>query len=296
MKNFKTIAGILTLSIAGYASADATIYGQLHASLDYIDTTNHTTIENRFSRIGFRGSETLSTDLSVIWQVESSVDVTGKTNTQLGTRNTYVGVSHVRYGTFLVGQHDTPYKLALGSVGSNPLIETMIDTWSLAGIQHERAKSTVFYRSPVVSGVVASAAVVSTDDTSNNLYDVYSVAATFNRGGLTLTAGYEDLTKDSSHNRANVKKMIGVGYTVSDVTLTANYVEQDSVNLYAITGTYNLGNIRFFANYVNDDVSNGHGVAAAYQFTTRTNAYVAYVDTKAGNEVKGTSLGLIHRF
>ncbi|HTN54246.1 MAG TPA: porin [Anaeromyxobacter sp.] len=66
-------------------------------------------ISSGTSNIGFKGSLTLSDQLKVIWQVESSVSPDGDPPNNLAGRNTAVGLAGT-WGTVFYGLWDTPYK------------------------------------------------------------------------------------------------------------------------------------------------------------------------------------------
>lgn len=131
------IAGAFVAPVAAMAdSGNVTIYGQMNASVDSVDSgavgnsQRTTQINDNSSRLGFKGTEALGNGLSAVWQIESSItadgakasdttvngkpqDTTGSNKTVggLNARNTFVGLTG-GFGTAILGRHDTPYKLA----------------------------------------------------------------------------------------------------------------------------------------------------------------------------------------
>jgi len=160
------VAGALAAPMAAAAdSANVTIYGQMHYSWDFVDTNNATdgsddaTGVNRASRVGFKGDEDLGNGLKAIWQVETAVNGT------LGNRNTFVGLSG-NWGTLLAGRHDTPYKIATGSL--DPFSDTLADYNAIIGSTanngaapfDQRVAATVAYITPNFNGFTGAIARV----------------------------------------------------------------------------------------------------------------------------------------
>jgi predicted porin len=113
-KNLIALAVAAAVAAPMAASADATIYGRLHADFASVSDgdSSTTAITNNASRIGFKGSEDLMGSTKAIWQIESSIgsDSSFNTGAAVGSRNTFVGLSG-GWGTALLGKHDTPYKI-----------------------------------------------------------------------------------------------------------------------------------------------------------------------------------------
>lgn len=106
----------LTALMVQTAYADnVTIYGVMDAGIQVINnqpngsTTSLTSGNQAGSRIGFKGSEKISDDLNVIFQLESGVDVSNGTGnaSRLFDRASFVGLSSNTYGTLTAGRQDT---------------------------------------------------------------------------------------------------------------------------------------------------------------------------------------------
>jgi len=125
-------AGVLALPAAAAPETDWSLYGTLLVELDNVKADGASTgastaplmtgttyapvnvpARNRVSgggsNIGFKGGTRLSSDLKVIWQMESAIQLDGDTPTTLAGRNSGIGLEGP-WGTVLVGQWDTPYK------------------------------------------------------------------------------------------------------------------------------------------------------------------------------------------
>ena len=77
-----------------------------------------TKLVSNSSRIGFKGDDDLTDTTKLVYPVGiwrwCWCDTNGKG--QFYSRNTFIGLAHNTMGTVLAGRHDTPYKLAKGSV------------------------------------------------------------------------------------------------------------------------------------------------------------------------------------
>jgi predicted porin len=144
MKKLLPLAIAAALVVPVAAMADATVYGKIRTSVDYVDTSpgnlfeditddlldsdaNSVRDDSVFeinswaSRLGVKGSEDLGDGLKAIYQVEGQVNFADQTN-EFGTatalltgRNTFVGLAG-GFGTVLLGRHDTPMKMSTGKL------------------------------------------------------------------------------------------------------------------------------------------------------------------------------------
>ena len=124
MKKLVLATAVAALSVTA-AQAAPTVYGKAFLTLDLKDgdtdvtTVNHTTgvstttssdwddtrsqLNSNASRIGIRGSEALTANTDVVYQLEYGVDVDANTD-QFYSRDTYLGLSNKQYGTLLAGR------------------------------------------------------------------------------------------------------------------------------------------------------------------------------------------------
>ncbi|HIE55985.1 MAG TPA: porin, partial [Chromatiaceae bacterium] len=110
------VAAALPLA-AQAANAEVTIYGKIHASVDFLSPDvgdSITDVTSRASRIGFKGSEDLGNGLKMIWKVETGVNI-AEGGGEWASRNAYIGLAG-GWGTFLYGRHDTPVKMSTGKL------------------------------------------------------------------------------------------------------------------------------------------------------------------------------------
>ena len=189
------------------ASAGVTIYGKIHASIDYVsggsilfpdhawETDSNWYVTNRTSRIGFKGSEDLGNGLQAIWKAEIGYNL--DTGGWGAGRNSYIGLAG-DWGTVLIGRHDTPLKISTGRL--DVFADTMADYNSLVGFTDRRASNVLAYISPNWNGFTLAAAAVAPEDPNilgftgwNGASAGYSIAAMYFNNGFYGSLAYEDV-------------------------------------------------------------------------------------------------------
>lgn len=138
------IAALALAALAAPACAQSglVIYGTLLPNVDSVETRHATTsvpderptlvapaqytgqnqprrtrMTGSTSNFGLRGTEELGHGLRVWFQIENAVGVDGEPPSGIATRNTGIGLEG-RWGTVVLGQWDTPYKLPNIFMGS----------------------------------------------------------------------------------------------------------------------------------------------------------------------------------
>jgi predicted porin len=122
MKKLLLAATIATLT-ASAAHAAPTVYGKMHVSVDSMDefgatkadTDNVIKVNSNASRIGVKGDEKLTDNLSVIYLAEWQVNTDGD-GADLDMRNRFVGLKYDGVGAVKVGRIDSHLKNAQGKV------------------------------------------------------------------------------------------------------------------------------------------------------------------------------------
>lgn len=317
-KKLLTLAVAAALPMAAQAAnAEVTIYGKIHASIDYVSydsglMDDQWDVTSRASRIGFKGSEDLGNGLKAIWKVESQVNVTDG-DTYWKGRNAYIGLAG-GWGTFLYGRHDTPMKMSTGKL--DIFADTIAD-YNLGGtgLIDVRANDAIAYVSPSFSGLTLVGAIVPDGDYDGDgdFAGGYSLAAMYSNGGLFLAGAYESLDdllggEDASHWR------IGAGFDMGAFHIGGVFADQDDFqggNVYTINGSWTFGNNVLKAMWERSEVDMGEidddfdtwAIGLDHNFSKRTKAYVIYADsdanlqdTNGAGEQDGFSMGMVHKF
>ncbi len=330
--NKKIIAAAIAASfVAAPAIAEPTVYGKIHNSVDFVDggaagTQDEVSVEDRDSKLGFKGSEDLGNGLKAVYQMEFAVD-TSDLGGFTGGRNTFVGLAG-DFGTFVVGQHDTPHKMSTGKL--NFFGDQAGDYKGVAGLEDVRAQDAIAYISPNFSGLTVAAAIVPGGDvpaTANDNDEIaagMSIAAMYSNGGLYAALAFEDLEDHAGPaalGLAEEKVRVGLGYTMDNIGLALVYEDRQDIGAVAgadaetiyIAGKYTMGNNVIKAMYANIDNSGGAqdqdswGIGLDHNFSKRTQAYVQYVNgeatprqsniaASAANDVDVFSIGMAHSF
>jgi len=246
------------------------LYGAAKLSVDVIETDAKTTgadksltkASSNSSRVGFKGTEALSDDLSAVMQLELGVNYdstqtsvvssvsSATTNTSSGAttvntkstnidkityRNSYAGLSSKTFGALIFGIHDTPYKVSTASL--DPFADTMADYNAIIGTVNGtsdfdlRAKDTIMYTSPKWVGIQIMAATSTTgqesDTSTSGNKQEYSFSASYS-GGPAYVALAHEIHKngygslDIMGNKIEGTKL-GAGYTLAGTKIGLVY-------------------------------------------------------------------------
>jgi predicted porin len=248
MKAIKfSVAAAAALAVSAFA-ADGDVlkpYGQISGELGLyrISGTDGSGVDVRSyaSRFGLTGAHALDGGLTAVYQVEvgfNPVNGTvaadsrtgadsalgysaGENDSTVATRNSFVGVAG-GFGTFLIGNHDTPYKLAARGAGAISNADTVAN---LQLQTDRRLKGAVAYVAPAdaVGGATIAAAIVpahTTDDKGdpqNNFS--YSLGVVVPVDIITIGAGVEI---------ANVSIDEGTATALGDVKLAGDEITETS--------------------------------------------------------------------
>jgi predicted porin len=245
------------------AVANVVIYGKIHASIDYVDpkdrflvklpdeddiadrdvfsSNGNWSINNRTTRIGFKGSEDLGNGLKAIWKAEIGYNLDGDGSTSFegfdketglptfrtsgsgwgAGRNSYIGLAG-DWGTVLMGKHDTPLKISTGRL--DVFADTMADYNSTIGFLDFRPNNVIAYISPNWNGFTFAAAGVASEDYGND--DVgdgaYSLAAMYFNNGFYGSVAYEDISGITALDTFNTFR-VGAGYILNAFTFGVVY-------------------------------------------------------------------------
>ncbi len=264
------------------ASADVTVYGQLHYSIDSIDFGDDSSsnwalqgmgvdntlvngydgaaVNSHNSRFGIKGSEDLGSGLSLLFQMEFSIsgdDLGGVNN----DRNTYLALAG-SWGVLGIGQVDTPLK---SSTASLDLFSERVGDYEQLGFNDIRLQDALFYMSPNWNGFsfVAGVAMPSFSTDIDGI-EAVSIAASYNNGPWFASLAYEEVSDDlmSAIESSNVgdydKWRLGLGYTANGFHVNYIYEDRDFKDIgdgysWQLSGSYTAGNNTFKIAYGRGD-------------------------------------------
>ena len=307
-KNIIAMAVAAAVAAPAAAMADTTLYGKIHASYDFwggdnADSSDYSLSSNS-SRIGIKGQEAISDNLSLVYQWESGVDFGGNGSGIGDTpRNTFVGFTG-NWGTAIAGRHDTPFKkvgrkydLFGDTVGDARSITRLrdagLDDWD------RRTNNTVAYVTPNLGGFQATLAYVSDWDSSlNNDNDAYSVSAGYEIAGFMIDAAYEQHNLDTTGTDSSDAYRVGAGYKMGGIKLVGLYqsnsdlsfVDGADVDMWGLGGAYSFGKSTVKAQWYQRDEIDGTtdtdddmwAIGYDYKMSKQTSLYAAYASMEAG--------------
>ncbi|MGB5833553.1 MAG: porin [Thiohalocapsa sp.] len=194
------------------------------------------------NRVGVKGSEDLGNGLKAIYQVELGVNfgavddnIESGRNGGVSIRNSFVGLAG-SFGTFLMGRHDTPYKISTGKL--DLFSDTMADYNGTVGFEDLRLDNSVLYISPSFSGLSfaggisapgGATAFGAQNVNSDQISSVYSLALIFNNGPFYASAAYESMNNElfNSTDTSNLGEAGCIDPVTSAELGTCNYVGDD---------------------------------------------------------------------
>lgn len=210
-----------------FAEPLAQIYGQLHVSVDHIDSdadgdSAEFNASSNNSRLGLKGKHKLDDRLTITWQAEATADLVNGGGLSLN-RDTFIGLTG-DWGLARVGQFDTPYKRLWNRVElfANQAGDAR-NAIAFDGLDR-RLKNGVHYRSPQVSGFTFDLHY-STNTQNNAAQDSDSQA-------VSASVQYE-------------KNSFWAGFAYDN--------DDDVLNSFRVAGLYDFGNLRVTALYQETD-------------------------------------------
>lgn len=320
-KKIIVLAIVSAMSIPALTFADTEnviVYGRANVSFDRVNTSgaagvSTNQVSSNASYLGFKGSEELGDGWTATWQIEQRIDIDNSTaaggSNGLATRNTFVNLLNGQYGVFILGRHDTPYKLASRTMdvffdtiadnrslmGGAPLDLTNLGRTSAAASFDGRQGDVIAYIAPAIGDLMVTGAYVAGAEiatTSGQVKgDAWSFAGLYTYGPLNANLGYE------VHNLGSVGTgtlgtpaalplladkdekawKLGVSYAIDSLTLYGVY-ERTKDNFGDILTP---GNSDFFGH-------RSYYLAGKYRFG---NDAVKAAFTKSGDQSRGTNTG-----
>lgn len=227
-----TLLAALACCGSAYAENSVTLYGRLNTAVEQAwGTGGISRISNYRSAIGFRGQEALGDGLSVVWQIEGSVNMDNGNGNSFANRDTRIGMIG-SWGTLFAGNWMLPYTAATSAFdpfypttagymslmgnGAAPSTNSVQDTTSF----DRRQQNVVQYWTPTWHGWSAKLAYSPGEDRSaitGARPTVSSSSVTYSGDGFTLVAAGElhrnFQTANSTDRATKVGGSISLGAT-----------------------------------------------------------------------------------
>lgn len=331
MKKLLLASAIAAMSITAVQAAP-TVYGKAFLSLDAVkgndvakadpDFNSRSKLNSNASRIGLKGSEALTANTDVIYQLEYRVDMDDNRQ-QFTSRDTYLGLSNKQLGTVVAGRLtaiDDYINYANvtqgGVVGGNDV---------LASFKSERANNSFAYFSPNYQGVQFMGMYVLDEhrgeETDNNPdrdslgRDAFGVGAKYEPSNSPLKAGatYIQAGKNLKALRLSGAYAVNPALTVAGQYQHTNFGKDASKeHAMTISGSYAVaqtpwvayGQLDLVDNFDGDKDNERQRLAAGAKYNFSKNAighlYGAYLQDKpqtgATAKTVGVGAGLEYKF
>ena len=179
MKKLLLATAVAALSVSA-ANAAPTFYGKIFMTADYVDEElgnvrdeDGVQINSNGSRLGLKGSEAMTANTDVIYQLEYAIDVDNDDEKTFKNRDTFLGLKNNTFGEFRVGhnQSTTDYINNVvvnegywDNLGTTRLDGTDVVT-ALNMADSGRVSNSVVWQAPKIDGIpLQFAAMYANDD------------------------------------------------------------------------------------------------------------------------------------
>ena len=210
MKKLLLATAVAALSVSA-ANAAPTIYGKAFLALDYVNAEfdsnlpgndfDEDTVEinSHSSRLGFKGSEAMTANTDVIYQLEYGTSIDGDNDT-FSNRDTFLGINNKQFGEFRVGKNQSSLDRINNVVvnegywdnmGTNELDNDVVEALNMS--DSARINSSVIWTAPKYNNLpLELSAMYSSDDDNGNDDAGFGVAMLFDQGtGFTAGVAYD---------------------------------------------------------------------------------------------------------
>lgn len=203
------------MTAPGIALADGpTVYGKLNVSYEMVDwdygydfddaivpnyvannSADNWELISNASRVGVKGDAAINNDLKAVYQIEFGLSADGDGSTW-SNRDRYVGLAG-GFGTFKVGQFDSPLKTSQGKVDQFNDLSGDIQSIFLG---ENRPENILQYSSPSFSGVQVNFAFIpgeeleigqDNSDVKDGPADAFSTSVTFSQDMIYAALAYD---------------------------------------------------------------------------------------------------------
>ena len=287
MKKLLLATAIAALSVSA-ANAAPTIYGKAFLAADYVNAEfdgpngsmyDEDTIEinSHASRIGLKGSEAMTANTDVIYQLEYGTSIDGDSN-GFKNRDTFLGVKNKQFGEFRVGKNQSSLARIdnvvvnqgyWDNLGQTQNEKEVVSALNMA--DSNRIPSSIIWTAPKYNNLpLEISAMYSSDDANGNDNTGFGVAALFDQGtGFTAGLAYDkdqNIRGDIIRGTATVDlgKYIAAPVRLGALYQVADYDGGESKEKgFVISGEMPLTNFArpasVYAQYNNTSNLNGFG-------------------------------------
>lgn len=308
-----TLVVVSGLAVPGLVFAEATVYGNVHLSINDFNSAQNLNMSSNTSAIGVKGWEDLGEGVKAIYKIEFQIDPDERSK-NITDRDQYAGL-YGGMGTIKFGTMSSNYKQTGGKI--DPLYRTLLegrgflntqspDLHDGAGINRGRQTNTIQYVSPQMGGI--QAVVNTTVSGADN--ETMGFGVRYTTSDLLV---YVDWVDGQTGTAANVggttqsATKVGGKFDGGVFTVSAQFesAEDRTGNDYTyLAGTYNIDNNNMVAvswgqaNNKNAALdTTGVAMAFDHKLSKLTNVYLGYGSRGAKTAADDlTTLGFRKKF
>ncbi|ACA87068.1 porin [Shewanella woodyi] len=313
------LAACITCLCSPAQAIELNIYGQGHLSVDSVDDGQDSSIyvASNSSRLGFNGDHQINSDLKIIFQYETGVDLTAQggndgnggaeSSGQIFTkgRPSFLGIEG-KFGTALAGhmpfldQYANDYNLFADQVGD------LGNLWEASGIPG-RSDNVVYYKTPDFSGFDAAVTYVPEEGVDDS--DYYLLKGNYVRDDLKLGVMYTSIGQGEMVDKDHTAAAVTLGYHFGRFSVGGGYQSEMDIggspgndrDSFSLGGSMEVGDkgkikAQFAVSSGEGDASDATQIAVGYdyQFDTQTTLYIAYANMDNDDNVNFSVNGKGH--
>lgn len=280
MKKLLLASAVAALSITAVQAAP-TVYGKAFLTLDVQDGNSNsaakdsrTQLNSNSSRIGLKGSEALTNNTNLLYQLEYGVKVDDN-STQFKSRDTYLGLANKQYGTLVAGRLTAiddyvnyANEAQGGVIGGNGV---------LASFDAPRANNTFAYFSPERNGLqfMGMYALDENKSTDNLEGDAFGVGVKYEPTNAPYKVGATYIKASQAAKDKNLQAIRVSGAYAASPVLTlgglyqhTDYSTDDNENAFTASANYKVAQTPWTTYGQLDFVDNYEGKKDAEVFRT----------------------------
>ncbi|MGP5063193.1 porin [Psychrobacter celer] len=286
MKKLLLATAVAALSVSA-ANAAPTVYGKGFLTLDLntgdtdvtvtdtvtgkstttsFDEDGRSQLNSNASRIGLKGSEGLTANTDLLYQLEYGIDVDANDNDkdkdqdQFYSRDTYLGLQNAQYGKVLAGRltaiddYVNFANVTQGGVLGGDAV--------LASFDAPRTNNTFNYFSPNINGMqfMAMYAMDENNDTDTLGRDAFGVGGKYEAGPMNVGATYIQAGDFRKVARVSGNYAISPVVTLGALYQNTDFDSDDNENAFTISGE--MATATPWTAYAQGDFVNNVGGAA----------------------------------
>lgn len=294
---YTALALLIGAAFGAQAADPVTVYGKINLAIQANDAGGEKTSElvNHHSRIGFKGEQKLTDDLTAVYKYEVRVNMDDDVGSTFSKRNQYVGLRSAKAGEFLIGRKDTAMKSAQGKIDRFGDING-----DIAGLfaGENRVDEALHYTSPMFDKIKVTATYILEGNNKQEAAAAagasdaaFSIAASYGStkwkdGGIYASVAYDSEVYGRTVLRGLAYGQFGDFQVGAALQHTDDVVANVDGMGYMVNAAYVQGPFTYKAQYQSSDVAaNGKGsegdvinLGVDYKLGKSTTLYGVFTD------------------